>query len=195
MRRESHVRFGEGAGVQLPRATRLVICCRGSAEDAKCAMQNLMERLKLTVNETKTRVCHVPDESFDFLGYTIGRCYSPQTGRGYIGTRPSRKRVTRLCRTIHEITSRRWLLLDAPDRVMRLNRLMVGWANYFCLGPVSKAYRAVDSYARYRLRRWLCRKHQHPYKGIARFPDEYLDNTLGLVRLTLRTRNLPWAKA
>jgi len=176
-------------------ADDLVLCCRGSAEDAKHAMQNLMERLKLTVNEAKTRVCRVPDESFDFLGYTIGRCYSPQTGRSYIGTRPSKKRVMRVCRAIHEITSCRWLLLDAPDRVMRLNRLTVGWANYFRLGPVSKAYRAVDAYARYRLRRWLCRKHQHPYKGIARFSDEYLDNTLGLVRLALRTRNFPWANA
>ena len=23
----------------------------------------------------------------------------------------------------------------------RLNRMLAGWANYFCLGPVSKAYR------------------------------------------------------
>jgi group II intron reverse transcriptase/maturase len=176
-------------------ADDLVICCRGSAEDAKRAMRSLMERLKLTVNEAKTRVCHVPDESFDFLGYTIGRCYSTKTGKAYIGTRPSKKRIVRVCRAIHEITSRRWLLIDAQDRVKRLNRLMAGWANYFCLGPVSKPYRAIDMYARYRLRQWLCRKHEHRYKGIARFPDEYLDNTLGLVRLTLRTPNLPWANA
>ena len=45
------------------------------------AMRQIMERLKLTVNETKTRQCCVPDESFDFLGYTIGRCYSPKTGK------------------------------------------------------------------------------------------------------------------
>ena len=56
----------------------------------------MMSRLKLTVNEAKTRVCRVPEETFDFLGYTIGRCYSPQTGRSYIGTRPSAKKVTRL---------------------------------------------------------------------------------------------------
>ena len=27
---------------------------------------------------------------------------------------------------------------------MKLNRSMIGWANYFCLGPVSKAYRAME---------------------------------------------------
>jgi group II intron reverse transcriptase/maturase len=176
-------------------ADDLVICCRGSAEKAQQAMQTLMERLKLTVNEAKTRVCHVPEDSFDFLGYTIGRCYSTQTGKAYIGTRPSKQRIARLCRAIHETTSRRWLRLDAQDRVTRLNRLMVGWANYFCLGPVSKTYRGVDMYARYRLRQWLRRKHQLQGTGRSRFPYEYLYQTLGLVQLAPRTRTLPWANA
>lgn len=66
------------------------------------------------------------DESFDFLGYTIGRCYSTKTGKSYIGTRPSRKQVTRLCQTISEMTGRRWTLLEAQDRVVRLNRAMLG---------------------------------------------------------------------
>lgn len=39
-------------------------------------------------------------------------------------------------------------MLDAPARVVRLNRLLRGWANYVWLGPVSKAYRAVDAPAR-----------------------------------------------
>ena len=176
-------------------ADDFVICCRGSAEEAKRAMQTLMERLGLTVNEAKTRVCRVPDESFDFLGYTIGRCHSTQTGKAYIGTRPAKKRITRLCGTIHEITSSRWLMFDASDRVVRLNRLLRGWANYFCLGPVSKAYRAVDAHARYRLRQWLCRKHKVRGRGVTQFSDEYLYRTLGLVRLAPLTHNLPWANA
>jgi len=176
-------------------ADDLVICCRDSAEEAKHTMQTLMERLGLTVNEAKTRVCHVPDESFDFLGYTIGRCHSTQTGKVYIGTWPSKTRITRVCGTIHEITSSRWLMLDAPDRVVRLNRLLRGWANYFCLGPVSKAYRAVDAHARYRLRWWWCRKHKVRGRGITQFSDEYLYRTLRLVRLAPLTHNRPWANA
>ena len=42
----------------------------------------------------------------------------------------------------------------------QLNRIMVGWANYFCQGPVSKPYRIVTQHAATRLRRWLCRKHK-----------------------------------
>jgi RNA-directed DNA polymerase len=37
-------------------------------------MRDMMRKLKLTVNETKTRVCTLPEEKFEFLGYTFGRC-------------------------------------------------------------------------------------------------------------------------
>jgi hypothetical protein len=63
------------------------------------------------------------------------------------------------------------------------------------LGPVSKAYRGVDAHVVMRLRRWLCKKHKTPGRGEARFSDEHLYQKLGLKRLTLTTRNLPWAKA
>ena len=195
MRREPHVRFCEGAGVRFPRATRLVICCRGSAEEALLAMRVIMERLKLTVNESKTRLCRLPDDSFDFLGYTIGRCWSAKTGRAYLGTRPSRSRVQRLCREISQRTDRRTQLLDPGQQVARLNQMLVGWANYFRRGPVSPAYRAVDCHASGRLRQWLRGKHKLQAGGLTRFPDSYLYEKLGLIRLSERTRNLPWATA
>jgi group II intron reverse transcriptase/maturase len=176
-------------------ADDFVICCRGSGEQAMDAMRTMMDRLKLTVNEQKTGRCRIPQAHFDFLGYTFGRCYSPKTGRAYIGTRPSKKSIRKVCRTISEATSRRWLLKDSEDRVEVLNRVLVGWANYFSLGPVSKAYRAVDSHTTERLRRWLCKKHKRPGQGTARFPDAHLHDILGLQRLSVRTRDLPWAQA
>ena len=77
--------------------------------------------------------------------------------------------------------------------VAKLNRTMIGWANYFCLGPVSNAYRAVEKHACKRLRQWLCAKHKLDWPGTKRFPKDSLPEMLGLVRLTKRTRNLPWA--
>jgi hypothetical protein len=125
-------------------------------------------KLKLTVNEAKTRRCRAWEESFDFLGYTIGKCYSPKTGRAYLGTRPSRKKITRLCQAIHAMTGR---------------------------SMVSKAYRLVDKYACHRLRQWLRAKHKLQGEEKSRFPDPYLEQRLGLVRLQARTRNFPWAHA
>jgi len=164
-------------------ADDFVICCRGTANEAMHVMRNMMDQLKLTVNETKTQLCKVPDESFDFLGYTIGRCYSPRTGGAYIGTRPSKKKIQRLCREISEMTSRRWSFKDVEQQVAAINRKLTGWSNYFCLGPVSKAYSAVDYHAVRRLRQWLCQKHKVRGAGLSRFSAEHLYLELGLVRL------------
>ena len=85
--------------------------------------------------------------------------------------------------------------LASEEIVRDVNDFLRGWANYFRLGPVSKAYRAVDAHTRYQLRWWLCRKHKVQGRGITRFPDEYLYRTLGLVRLEPLTHSLPWANA
>jgi group II intron reverse transcriptase/maturase len=174
-------------------ADDFVICCRGRAEEALAATRSMMTKLKLTVNETKTRVSKLPEEKFDFLGYTFGQCYSPTTGRAYLGTTPSKKRVQRICAAISNETGRNQTLLGPATVVETLNRMMIGWANYFCLGPVSKAYRAVERHARSRLRQWLCAKHQRRGSGAQRYPDDFLHQVLGLVRLTNRTASLPWA--
>jgi len=175
-------------------ADDLVICCRGSAEQARDLLQDMMSKLKLTVNEAKTRVCRLPEEKFDFLGYTFGRCYSSETGRCYIGTVPSKKRVVRVCAAISAETGRHKTLLDQDAVVRKLNRIMIGWANYFCLGPVSKAYRAVGRHARKRLRQWLCAKHKLSWPATKRFPEAALHDVLGLVCLEKRTHSFPWAK-
>jgi group II intron reverse transcriptase/maturase len=174
-------------------ADDLVICCRGRAEEALATMRVMMGRLKLTVNETKTRVAKLPEEKFDFLGYTFGRCYSPKTGRAYLGTIPAKKRVKRICQAISNETGRNRTQSDHTALVTKLNRMMTGWANYFCLGPVSKAYRAVDQHARRRLRWWLCHKHKVSRPGTGRFPDECLYGSYGLTRLAERTHSFSWA--
>ncbi len=176
-------------------ADDLVICCRIGASQALAAMRTMMSKLKLTVNENKTRVCCLPEEKFVFLGYTFGRCYSMRRGRVYLGTAPSNTRVQRICRAISDETGRDTVRLDPKTMVEKLNRMLIGWANYFCLGSVSKAYRAVDIHARRRLRRWLCDKHHEPRPGYKRFPEASLHSVFGLVQLPHRTASLPWARA
>jgi group II intron reverse transcriptase/maturase len=174
-------------------ADDLVICCRSGAQQALAKMREMMSRLKLTVNEAKTQVCKLPEEKFDFLGYTFGRCYSPKTGRAYLGTTPSKKRVQRICKAISQETGRNKTLLAQETVITTLNRIMIGWANYFCLGPVSNAYRAIDRHARRRLRRWLCAKHKLRWPATKRYPEAALHRKLGLVQLSPRTTSFPWA--
>ena len=176
-------------------ADDLVICCRGKAEAALAEMRIMMTKLKLKVNETKTRVAKLPEERFDFLGYSFGRCYSSKTGRAYLGTVPAKKRVQRICKAISNETRRTTTQRDSTEVVKKLNQMLGGWANYFCLGPVSKAYRAVDQHARRRLRWWLCHKHKVARPGTGRFPDERLYGSYGLIRLVERTHSFSWAKS
>jgi RNA-directed DNA polymerase len=195
--------MGKPAATDRPRLTSLshsftldlVICCRGRAEEALATMRVMMTKLKLTVNETKTRVSKLPEEKFDFLGYTFGRCYSPKTGHAYLGTVPAKKRVIRICQAISSETGRNRTQLDHQTVVTKLNQMMNGWANYFCLGPVSKAYQAVDQHACKRLRQWLCAKHKEARLTTRKYSDATLHDRFGLVRLTVRTRNFSWAKS
>jgi RNA-directed DNA polymerase len=176
-------------------ADDFVILCRNSGTEARQRMEAMMQKLKLTVNQRKTRNCRVPEESFDFLGYTLGRCYRVGTGEAYIGAKPSKKRVARVCERISQITQPKLCWRETEEVVGELNLVLRGWANYFRLGAVSKAYRAVDSHARYRLRQWLCGKHKVYGQGRNRFPDEHLYGKLGLFCLSEFSTNLPWARA
>jgi RNA-directed DNA polymerase len=176
-------------------ADDFVILCQSQAGQAREAMEEMMQRLKLTVNQQKTRICRVPEESFEFLGYTIGQCYRAKSGQAYIGLKPSKKRVSRMCDKISQMTQRQGCWQQTQDLVGKVNRVLQGWKNYFCLGSVSKAYRAVDSHTRHRLRQWLSHKHKVRAAGRNRFRDDYLYRKLRLVRLESLTSHLPWANA
>ncbi len=191
-----HLGYAQRFGAQIVTyADDLVICCKYGATEALPVMRQIMARLKLTVNEEKTHVCRVPEQHFEFLGYTFGRFYSPKTGRAYLGTCPSKKSVHRMIAKISECTDRRATWQDAETVVTQLNRMLRGWENYFSLGPVSKAYRALDSHTTRRLRRWLCKKHKDGGTGRSRYPNEYLYQQLGLIRMPQLTKRLPWANA
>lgn len=176
-------------------ADDMVICCRSNADEALEQVRRMMTSLKLTLNEEKTHICRLPGESFDFLGYTIGRCISRTRNRPYLGTRPARSREKRVRERIHELTVRETTWQDAPKVVGALNKVLVGWGNYFCLGSVTAAYQRVQYHTEQRLRRWLCQKHRVRGQGYSRYPNRYLYEGLGLARLQGRRRNPACAKA
>ena len=171
----------------------VILCQPGHGEAAMETMRKLMTKLGLTVNEKKTRLVKLPDETFDFLGYTVGRFYG-RDGRPYWGTRPSRKSVKRLIREIHDATTSQWNALDVQSRIERLNPMIRGWAGYFSQGPVGKIYRLIDDYTARRLRIWLMRRRGKRGTGYRQYSDQFLYETLGLIRLLPRGTDLANAK-
>jgi RNA-directed DNA polymerase len=172
----------------------VILCHQGMGEEAMSSMRRLMAKLGLTVNEKKTRLVKLPEENFDFLGYTVGRFYG-RGGRPYWGTTPSRKSIKRLKGRIHAETGRRWNGLPVSTRVEELNPVLRGWANYFSQGPVKRIYRDIDNYAARRVRVWLRRRSGKRGTGYRQYPDQYLYEKLGLIRLLPSARDRSNAKA
>jgi RNA-directed DNA polymerase len=170
-------------------ADDFVILSRGKAREALEWTQQVMGKLKLTMNTTKTCVRDARHETFNFLGYTFGPHFHRRTGQRYLGAWPSDKSVKRIKENISKYLVR--ANRDPMARVVgRLNAMLRGWAGYFAYGQPYTAYKTVDYHVLQRVQSFLRRRHKIKSNGRYIFNSCRIKRELGLINLLelLRTR-------
>ena len=163
-------------------ADDFVILSHGHAPEALAWTREVMTKLKLTLNETKTCIRDARQESFDFLGYTFGPACYRKTGGHYYAAQPSAQSVRRLKEKLHAVFGR-GNVAPWPEVAAQANRLLRGWANYFRYGTLRKAYRAIDNYTYDRVVRFLKKRRRVSSRGTEKFPGEKVFGELGIQRL------------
>lgn len=163
-------------------ADDFVILSRGYAAEALAWTDQVMTRLGLTLNRTKTRLCDARSDRFDFLGYSFGPHCHRQQGRWFIGASPSDKSVQRLKDRVGEIlvpgNKGPW-----PEVGGTLNRLLRGWCGYFSPGTHYVTDRVIEAHLYDRVRNFLVRRHKMPSRSIGPFSMEAVFGGLGVPRL------------
>jgi hypothetical protein len=144
MRRELHVRFCEGGGVQSPSATRLVVMCdtKAAVEEARRRVGTVLTRLGLELHPEKTRMVDLSRgrEGFDFLGCHLRKRFSGplwmRTRRRvyYLQRWPSRRAMVRVRTRVRELTPIGRCHQDLRRVIADVNPVLRGWGAYFRYG-------------------------------------------------------------
>ena len=182
----------ERLGARLVRyADDCVILCRGNTERILKGIKLVLEELSLTINEEKTRVVDARQESFNFLGFSIGMKRGRKTGRMYPHTEPSKKALKQIRAEIKQLTTERYSATPTEVVIRRVNEVARGWVGYFRYGNCTKALYAFKRYLVYRMRIYVRRKHHYRSFGYKAYPDRYYYDSLGLYEVPTKA---PWTQ-
>lgn len=173
-------RLPEQFGAELANyADDFVVLCRWGATRVLRRIDGWMTQLGLALNRDKTVVKNAWEESFNFLGYTLGPQYTRGTSRRHLGAQPSKKAVKQFRDKVRQRLDKRDVRPTAAV-VTDLNRVIRGWGNYFSYGRVRDIRRALDKYVVERVRGFLRRRHHKAGRGTRDFSYEYIRDQLGV---------------
>jgi RNA-directed DNA polymerase len=152
-------------------ADDLVVLCRWRpAETYMPKLQAMLARLRVTVNEDKTRIVSA-SEGFDFLGVHFLKQQTPR-GRQFCYCWPSRRSMQRVRDKIRTLIGRE-TRVPLSEKTARLNPVLRGWGAYFSWLNAARHFRLIDKYVDYKLRRWLRDKHQRRHRRFWRTPRAF----------------------
>ncbi len=162
-------------------ADDFVVVSRKGAAEVLTQVRRWLEGLKLTLNDTKTRIVDAKTENFRFLGYELGPMMNKRTQRRYLGVRPSKKAKehirAKVSKALRRGRTERWEVIRDE-----LNGVLRGWANYFAYGSPYATFRLVDIHVADRVRNLLRRRHKLP-RATSRFGYNEVHGSLGVLEV------------
>jgi len=181
--------FQRRLGARIVRyADDIVILCRRGTERPMAFLQEVLGKMDLLLNETKTQVVDANQEMFNFLGFEIGIWKSRGTGNRYAHVQPSKKSLQAIKLRITGMTARERTLIPLDQLVGAVNGTTRGWVNYFHFRNCSQRMLQVRSHLEERMRTHLRKrfKVRDRRSGYIRVPrrDLYLRHGLFKVPAT-----------
>jgi RNA-directed DNA polymerase len=166
-------------------ADDFVVMCREDVEEPLKVVRHVLERLGLSLNESKTHIVDATQASFNFLGFTIQMSRGAKTGKSYPNVRPSDKSLKKIKARLTELTQRELTAIPLSDIVGNVNRSLRGWASYFHYRNSSLVMSKARNHAEDRLRTHLRKRHKIKDRGagLRRFPGADLYRRYGLYKV------------
>ena len=165
-------------------ADDFVVLCRKDVEEPLKVVRQVLERLGLSLNETKTHIVDATQASFNFLGFAIQMNRGSRSGKPYPNVRPAEKSLKKIKARLTELTGRELTAIPLETIVGNVNRSLRGWVNYFHYRNSSEAMCKIRNHAEDRLRIHLMKRHKVKDRGIGwgRFPSQKLYERYGLYK-------------
>jgi RNA-directed DNA polymerase len=162
----------------------VVLCRKGVGEPLK-VVRDVLTRLDLRLNETKTHVVDASQAGFNFLGFTIQMSQGVKTGKPYASVQPADKSLAKIKVRLKELTGRKLTPVPLEDVVENVNRSLRGWVNYFHYRNSSRVLSKVKTYTEERLRTHLMKRHKVKDRGTGfrLFPSRDLYGRYGLYKV------------
>jgi group II intron reverse transcriptase/maturase len=151
-------------GTLVRYADDFVVMCRrkAHAEEARRRLGEILDRLRLTLHPTKTRLVELGPgkEGFEFLGCHLRVVRSHFKGRNYLFRWPSLRAMKAVRTRVRELTMRRHRagMKDIREVIRDLNPVLRGWGNYFRTGNASQKFQQIDRFVWQRLLSLLHRR-------------------------------------
>ena len=178
-----------GLAAELVRyADDFVILMRGRTEATCKKVQEIIERLGLKLNDTKTRMVDARMGSFDFVGFSFTRRISYRSGRTITLTQPSRKSERRFRDEVRALTAR-WTHCRPQQEVMdRVNRYVAGWVNYFHVHNSTRVFTRQRYFLERRMLKYLRGRRQIKGFRSSQWPASRLYKEFGMVTIPVHAR-------